>query len=253
MRGKWEPLVGLLIVALAWAAVSRLAGEDASLPSPGAVLSNLALRARDGSLFVSVGISFRRLLTGYLLSVAVGGAVGIAMAASDRFRSAASPFVTGLQALPSVCWLPLGLLWFGLSDAAILFVIVLGSSLSVAIAIDAGCRNIPPLYVRAARTMGARGVTLYRRVVLPAALPEIMTGLRLAWAFAWRSLMAGELLFVTGGLGHLLEAGRELGDLAQVVAVMLVIVLLGLVSEHVLFARVQDNLRVRWGRAPAQK
>jgi NitT/TauT family transport system permease protein len=97
--------------------------------------------------------------------------------------------------------------------------------------------------------MGASGFTLYRRVVLPAALPEIVTGLRLAWAFAWRSLMAGELLFVTGGLGHLLQTGRELGDMAQVVAVMLVIVALGIATEQLLFASFQDRLRERWGRA----
>lgn len=236
---------------MVWAAASSLfGGEDATFPGPLAVLSTLAERARDGSLLSSVRISIQRLLLGYLLSVIIGGVVGVVMAGSDRLRNALSPVVTGLQALPSVCWLPLGLLWFGLSDAAILFVIVLGSSLSVAIAIDAGCRNVPPLYIRAARTMGASGFTLYRRVMLPAALPEIMTGLRLGWAFAWRSLMSGELLFVTGGLGHLLEAGRELGDMAQVVAVMLVIVVLGLASENILFTRLQDRLRVRWGRAP---
>ena len=241
----------MLILALAWAAASSLAGDDASFPAPLAVVDALWARARDGSLVASVGISLRRLLIGYVLSVALGGGLGLAMAGSSRFRAAASPLVTGLQALPSVCWLPLGLLWFGLTDAAILFVIVLGSALSVAIAVDQGFRNVQPLYVRAARTMGARGFTLYRRVVLPAALPEIMTGLRLAWAFAWRSLMAGELLFVTGGLGHLLEAGRELGDLAQVVAVMIVIVALGLASENLLFSRIQDRLRITWGREEA--
>jgi NitT/TauT family transport system permease protein len=246
MRGRWAPLVGLLVVASVWAAVSKLGSDDA-FPGPGEVLVTLGQRLRDGSLASGTWLSLKRLLLGYGLSLISGGTLGVLMAGSDRFRSAAGPIVTGLQALPSVCWLPLGLLWFGLSDAAILFVIILGSSLSIAIAIDAGCRNIPPLFVRAARTMGASGFTLYRRVVLPAALPEILTGMRLAWAFAWRSLMAGELLFVTGGLGQLLEVGRELGDMSQVVAVMIVIVILGLVSENLLFARAQENLRVRWG------
>lgn len=235
-----------MVIALVWAAASRFVDPEV-FPGPRLVASALYDRLRDGSLFSSVALSFRRLLLGYALSLGVGGVLGLLMASSERFRQATGPAITGLQALPSVCWLPLGLLWFGLSDAAILFVIVLGSSLGIAIAIDAGCRNIPPLFVRAARTMGARGLTLYRRVILPAAFPEILTGLRLAWAFAWRSLMAGELLFVTGGLGQLLEVGRELGDMAQVVAVMLVIVMLGLSTEHLIFARLQESLRVRWG------
>ncbi len=209
----------------------------------------LARRARDGLLWSAVAVSLRRLVVGYALSVGVGFSLGVALAASDSVRRGLGPVVTGLQALPSVCWLPLGLLWFGLSDAAILFVIVLGSALGVAISVDAACRNVPPLYVRAARTMGARGLVLYRRVVLPAAFPEILTGLRLAWAFAWRSLMGAELLFVAGGLGHLLETGRELGDLAQVVAVMVVIVALGIASERLLFDWAEARLRARWGRA----
>lgn len=246
MRGKWAPLAGLAVTALVWVAASRFVDPEA-LPGPGLVLGTLLARLRDGSLLAAIWLSFRRLAVGYFLSLLVGGVLGLLMTSSERFRAGAGPIITGLQALPSVCWVPLGLLWFGLSDAAILFVIVLGSSLGIAIAIDAGCRNIPPLFVRAARTMGASGLTLYRRVVLPAAFPQILTGLRLAWAFAWRSLMAGELLFVTGGLGQLLEVGRELGDMSQVVAVMLVIVLLGLTTEYLLFARLQESLRVRWG------
>lgn len=246
--GKLTPIAGAFALVIVWLVVSELGRSDV-LPTPGEVLAVLRERARDGSLVRAVSMSFRRLAVGYAMSVLLGGIVGVAMAGSTSFRRATSPLIAGMQALPSVCWLPLGLLWFGLSDAAILFVIVVGSSLSVAISIDAGCRNIPPLFIRAARTMGASGWTLYRRVVLPAALPEILTGLRLAWAFAWRSLMAGELLFVTGGLGHLLQTGRELGDMAQVVGIMLVIVVIGITSEQLLFVRLQDHLRVVWGRS----
>lgn len=250
MRGRWEPLLALLIALSAWAAVSKIGG-DAAFPGPVEVVGVLVRRAKDGLLWGAIGLSFRRLLTGYVLSLGVGFTIGIVMAGSDGLRRGIAPIVTGLQALPSVCWLPLGLLWFGLSDAAILFVIVLGSALGVAISVDAGCRNVPPLYIRAARTMGANGFALYRRVILPAAFPEILTGMRLAWAFAWRSLMGAELLFVAGGLGHLLETGRELGDLPQVVAVMVVIVALGIASERVLFDWVERRLRVRWGRVRA--
>jgi NitT/TauT family transport system permease protein len=155
--------------------------------------------------------------------------------------------VLGLQALPSVCWLPLAVLWFGLSEAAILFVVIAGSLLSITVATEAGVRNVPPLFVRAARTMGARALTLYARVVLPAALPGIITGMKLGWTFAWRSLLAGELIYVAGGLGQLLKVGQDTNDMARVIAVMAVIVVLGLTIEGLVFGRLERRVRERWG------
>jgi NitT/TauT family transport system permease protein len=169
------------------------------------------------------------------------------LARSQLLRDSIGTVVSGLQALPSICWLPLALLWFGLSETAILFVVVIGSLLSITMATEAGVRNVPPLYVRAARTMGARGATLYLRVILPAALPSIISGMRLGWTFAWRSLMAGELLFVSGGLGQLLATGRELGDMARVMAVMVAIVTLGLATEVLIFQRLDARVREVWG------
>ena len=154
--------------------------------------------------------------------------------------------------LPSICWLPLALLWFGLSERAILFVVVMGSLLSITIATEGAVRAVPPLYIRAARTMGSKRLRLFTRVILPASLPGIMTGLKLGWTFAWRSLMAGELLFVAGGLGQLLTLGRELGDMAQVISVMVVIVALGLGCERLLFGWLDRRLRERWGFAQAE-
>lgn len=153
----------------------------------------------------------------------------------------------GLQVLPSICWLPLAILWFGLSEQAIQFVVIMGAFLSIAIATDGGIRNIPPIYLRAAKTMGIKGLDLYRRVVLPAALPSIVTGMKLGWSFAWRSLMAGELIFVSIGLGHLLQTGRELNDMAQVVAVMMVIAGVGLAFDQLIFAQLERRIRHQWG------
>src|SRR5688500_2665212 len=150
------------------------------------------------------------------------------LARSETARRTVGLLLTGLQALPSICWLPLALLWFGLSERAIFFVVLMGSVLSIATATEAGVRSVPPVYVRAARSMGARGFTLYRTVVFPAALPQILTGAKLGWSFAWRSLMAAELLYVSGGLGQMLTMARELHDMALVMAVMVVIVALGL-------------------------
>ena len=153
----------------------------------------------------------------------------------------------GLQVLPSICWLPLAILWFGLNEQAIQFVVVMGAFLSIAIATDSGIRNIPPIYVRAAETMGIGGFSLYRRVILPAAFPSIITGMKLGWSFAWRSLMAGELLFVSVGLGNLLQVGRELHDIAQVVAVMIMIVTIGLFFDRLIFAELEKRVRLKWG------
>lgn len=189
----------------------------------------------------------RRLLIGYFISLVAGITLGLMLARSRTLRESVGTIVTGLQALPSICWLPLALLWFGLSESAILFVVIAGSLLSVTVATEAGVRNVPPLYLRAARTMGAKGMTLYLRVILPAALPSIISGMRLGWTFAWRSLMAGELLFVSGGLGQLLATGRELGDMARVMAVMVAIVALGLTTEVLIFQRLEARVREVWG------
>jgi NitT/TauT family transport system permease protein len=201
----------------------------------------------DGTIPRGVLVSMRRLVIGYLLSLAGGVALGLSLARSRTLRESIGTLVTGLQALPSICWLPLALLWFGLGEAAILFVVIAGSLLAITVATEAGVSNVPPLYVRAARTMGARGATLYLRVILPAALPAILSGMRLGWTFAWRSLMAGELLFVSGGLGQLLATGRELGDMSRVLAVMAAIVTLGLVTEVLVFQRLEARVREVWG------
>ncbi len=196
---------------------------------------------------MATGVSMRRVLIGYLISVAIGLPVGVLLARSRLADQTVGLLVMGLQALPSICWLPLALLWFGLNDIAILFVIVMGSLLTLSTAVRDGVKNVPPVYLRAAQTMGTRPLSVYTEVLLPAAMPSIMTGAKLSWAFAWRSLMAGELLFVSMGLGHRLMMGRELADMSQVIAVMLVIIALGLLSDHEIFGVLENQVRERWG------
>jgi NitT/TauT family transport system permease protein len=158
----------------------------------------------------------------------------------------------GFQGLPSVCWLPLSLLWFGLSDAAIIFVVVMGSVLSIAIGTEDAVSGINPLLLHVAGTLGIRGPRFYGGVLIAAALPGIVTGLKLGWSFAWRALMAGELLFTSGGLGQLLNTGRELMEVSQVMAVMLAIILVGTGIDRLLFQSVELRIRRRWGLvAPA--
>src|SRR5205807_8814521 len=140
------------------------------------------------------------------------------------------------------CWLPAPLLWLVVSDTAILCVVILGSVLAISMGTDDAVKNLPPFYIRAARTMGVRGVRLYREVIFPAALPGIISALKQGWSFAWRSLMAGELLFVSPGLGHLLQMGRDLNDINLVVAVMLVIMAIGWSVDRLVFSALERHL-----------
>jgi NitT/TauT family transport system permease protein len=173
--------------------------------------------------------------------------MGIALARARIVKETLGPIVLGLSSVPSICWLPLAILWFGLSEGAIQLVVVLGAALPIAVATENSVRHVPPTIERAARTMGARGARLMLTVTLPAALPGILGGAKLGWTFALRSLMAGELLFVSGGLGQLLETGRDLGDTALVLAVVVVIVTLGRASEVLLFSRADRAIARRWG------
>ena len=194
-------------------------------------------------------VSLKRILIGYVLSLLIGIPLGLAVGRFKFLDETVGSFIGMLQVLPSICWLPLAILWFGLNEWAIQFVVIMGAFLPIAIATDGGIKNVPPLYLRAARTMGVRGFDLYRRVIFPAALPSILTGMKLGWSFAWRSLMAGELIFVSTGLGHLLEMGRELNDMSQVVAVISVIITLGLIVDRLLFRPVERRVHNRWGTA----
>jgi NitT/TauT family transport system permease protein len=155
--------------------------------------------------------------------------------------------VLGLQALPSVCWLPLAILWLGLSEQAIIFVVVMGALFSITLGVDAGVKNTSPIYLKAARNLGSRGLGVYTQVILPSALPAILSGLKQGWSFAWRSLMAGELLYYTLSLGNLLQTGRDLNDAAQVMAVMLLIIILGVSIDSLIFAPIERRVRSRWG------
>ena len=245
----WRLRLAFFVALLAvWEGLYRLhLWPPYVFPSMSSVASSLISGFADGSYPRAIAVSLRRILFGYGLSLVVGIPLGLLLGRVKSVQVTLGSIVLGLQALPSICWLPLALLWFGLSERAILFVVVMGAVLSVTLSTADGVRNTPPLYLRAARTMGARGLRLYTGVILPAALPAIISGMKLGWSFAWRSLMAGELLYVSRGLGQLLTMGRELNDMAQVIAVMSVIIALGLLVDRAVFAPVERRVRERWG------
>ncbi len=220
------------------------------LPPPVAVADYLWIALEDGSLLDATRVTLARLLTGYFIGIAIGLPLGLLTSTSDYFEDTIGALALGMQTLPSVCWVPLALLWFGQTESALLFVVVMGTVWSVVLATNTGARNIPPIYARAARTMGSEGLDKWTRVILPAALPYVVSGMKQGWAFAWRSLMAAEIFvtILTGfGLGHLLQYGRELSAMDQVIGVMVVIVLIGLMADKLLFSPWERFLHRRWG------
>jgi len=220
------------------------------LPSPLQVAHYLKGAIQDGTLGHATVITMRRLLSGYIIGLIGGLPLGLLTARWNLFRDTLGTISLGLQTLPSVCWVPLALLWFGQTEAAMLFVVVMGTLWSVVIATETGVRNVPPIYRRAALTMGSRRLHIWLKVILPAALPFIVSGMKQGWAFAWRSLMAAEIFvtILTGfGLGQLLHYGRELNAMDQVIAIMLVIVVIGLLADKIFFSPIEKFLHRRWG------
>ncbi len=216
-------------------------------PSPLGVLKTLARGLQNGTFLIGTATSLQRIAFGFGLSAVFGILLGLLLGRVKLLHQTVGSAVLGLQALPSICWLPLALIWFGLSEQAILFVVVMGALLSITLATEGGVRNTPPVYMRAARNLGAKGWQLYALVILPAALPSIITGMKLGWSFAWRSLMAAELLYVSQGLGQLLTMGRDLNDMSQVISVMLLIIAIGLTMDRFFFSPIESRLRERWG------
>ncbi|PYI93165.1 MAG: ABC transporter permease [Verrucomicrobia bacterium] len=241
-----------LVALWEWAFRARI-WSPVLLPAPEQVAQYLKNAAEDGTLFHATLITMRRLLTGYLIGIIGGLPLGLLTARWKIFHDTIGTMALGLQTLPSVCWVPLALLWFGQSEAAMLFVVVMGTLWSVVIATDTGVRNVPPIYRRAALTMGSKRLHMWFRVILPAALPFIVSGMKQGWAFAWRSLMAAEIFvtILTGfGLGQLLHYGRELSAMDQVIAIMLVIVVIGLLADKIFFSPIESFLHRRWGTSP---
>lgn len=223
--------------------------KDYLFAGPADVWDRVLSGFHDGSFETAILTSLRRLALGYGISLVLGVLLGLLIGSNRYVEETLGSLVLGLQALPSVCWIPLSLLWFGLHEQAMIFVVVMGALFSITLGVDAGVKNTPPVYIKAARNMGSHGFALSTQVILPAALPSILTGLKQGWTFAWRSLMAAELLYITVSLGGLLENGRDLNDIAQMFAVMIIIIILGVAIDSLVFGPLERVVRTRWGLA----
>ncbi len=217
------------------------------MPSPAKVIFSLSELA-SSSLGVGLGVTMARLFAGFAISVGVGGAVGLMMVKFPGFGRTMSSFSVGLLTFPSIAWVPFSILLIGFNDFGIMFVVVMASVFSVMMSTYSAIRNVPPIYVRAAQNMGAKGFSLFRYVMIPAATPSLIIGIRQAWSFAWHALIGAEMLIATlYGLGHILQVGREFNDMSQIIAVMIMVFTIGISFDRLVFVRLEEKVRSRWG------
>ena len=245
----WPKLLAIGLVIGVWEIVHLTGWKHYVLPGPGTVFANLWNQMQHTLLWHAIYITMRRALIGFALSVLIGAVIGALVSRIKPLRAAVGSLITAMQTMPSIAWFPFAIILFGISTNAIIFVIVLGSAPSVANGLISGVDYIPPLLLRAGKTMGLSRVAMYRHLILPASLPSFVSGLKQAWAFAWRSLMAGELLVIIFGqpsIGALLSSAQDQTDMATAIALMIVILALGIVID-MLFSKTDAVIRRRRG------
>ena len=219
-----------------------------SLPSPLMVAEAFYELFQNNTLLTSIGMTMYRLAIGFIISIAIGMAVGLAMVKFAGFGKTMGSFAVGLQSFPSIAWVPFAILLIGLNDLGILFVVIMSSIFSVMMSTYSGIRNIPTIYIRAAKNMGAKGLHLFRHLMIPAATPALITGIKQAWSFAWHALIGAEILMAASiGIGHILLIGREFQSMSQIIASMITIFALGMIFDRVIFMKIEDKVRERWG------
>lgn len=254
-EAAYPPVLAVSILLVLWQGVVWLGVQPIyNLPGPAQVWQVVVRAATSGTLWEALGTSLERGVLGFAAAVVIGTPLGIVVARVRWVRLAFGPLITGLQVLPSVAWVPAAIIWFGLSNATVYFVILMGAVPSIVNGIVAGVDQVPPIYRRVGLVLGAGRLAMVKDVILPASLPGYLAGLKQGWAFSWRSLMAAELIAVGGsigfGLGALLQQGRELSDMALVFTAIILILVVGIAVELAFFAPLERALLRRRGLAP---
>ena len=246
----WPILIFCVVIVVWYWTTANGYVSPILFPSPLDTLMFLIISLKDRLLADALLVTLIRLFIGYFLGLVLGLILGFLLSQNQTIRGTLGVAALGFQTLPSVCWAPLAILWFGQTEYAMYFVVVMGSMWAIAIAAENAIRAVSSLYIRAARVMGSRGIHTWRTVTFPAALPQILSGAKLGWAFAWRSLMAAEV-YVTiidnMGLGQLLHFGRELNAMDQVLGVIVVIIAVGVITDHLIFKPIEHYLRRTYG------
>lgn len=256
-RNNFKSVIGTIVfyigVLVLWQIVYVLGTQvfkvwkTYSFPNVKGIVERFVDLVSDGSLQNAVISSLGRGIFGYLMACVIGCLLGTLLIKFAELRKYLKPLLMGIQTLPSVCWVPFAILWFGLGDDAIIFVVIMGSAFSVALSVESSIRNIEPLYMSVAGIMGAKGIKLATKVIIPAALPLLISGFRQGWSFAWRALMSGEVISASVGLGYTLMLGRNLADINQVMLVMIVIIIIGIIMDKVCFSLMESRVLEKRG------
>jgi len=245
----WPKLLAIGIVLAIWQLIHVSGWKKEIFPGPSGTLADLGDQLKTALLWHAIATTAERAVLGFGLAVLIGSVLGALVSRIPPLRAGVGSLITGLQTMPSIAWFPFAIILFGINTTAILFVIVLGAAPSVANGLIAGVDYTPPLLLRAGKMMGLRRLSLYRHLILPASLPAFVAGLRQGWAFAWRSLMAGELLVIIANqpsLGVLLSTDQDQADMQGATSIIIVILVLGIIV-HTLFGMADKAIRRRWG------
>ena len=245
LRELGPPLLGVAVLLVVWALLAAVTTTSA-IPSPADTWAALRRWMTDGFILEATLKTLIRLAFSFVVALVIGTALGLVLSSFELARRSIRPLVVALQIVPFVAWVPLAVIWFGVTERAVVFVAIAGSFPAVTLATLQGIRQVPPLFVRAGRTLGARGWELQRSIVFPAALPAYMVGVQQAWGFAWKALLAGELIVPASGngLGHLLS---ETIDVAAILAIVAVIAVIGVAVEYLIVGAIDRRIRARRG------
>jgi NitT/TauT family transport system permease protein len=243
-----DTAIAVAIIIGGWQAVYWLKVYPSYLfPSPLTTFNTFIRLTQSGLLPNAIFVTGYRLVAGYALVMVLGLAVGVVMVKFKRFGRTMASFSLGLQSFPSIAWVPFAILIIGLNDYGIIFVMVMSSTFSVMLSTYSGLRNIPPIYMKAARNMGAHKLALLTRVMIPASMPSLITGMRQAWSFSWHALIGAEMLMASVGLGAILYFGSEFVRMDQILASMITIFVIGLIVDRLIFYRLERSVRSKWG------
>jgi NitT/TauT family transport system permease protein len=245
----WPKLAAIALVWVVWELIHLTGWKHYVLPGPGVTLSNLWQQAQTGLLWHAIGDTLMRAVLGYAVALVIGVVVGLLVARVPPLRAAVGSLITGLQTLPSAAWIPFAIILFGLNTSTIIFIIVMAAAPAIANAVIAGVDYIPPLLLKSGKVMGLRGLSLTWHLIIPAALPTFMAGIKQAWAFTWHALLTAELLVLVTGvpsIGVLFEADQDQTDMPSTISIMIVIVILGILVDA-LFVQANKVIRKRWG------